>query len=282
MSLTHLGPLRVRRGASVAEGDVVAEPGPTGEAEHAVPYVHLGVRVGAARRYVDPLSLLPPRGAPTLHLHPRRRPPLRRSPRRRHLRPRLPRGEPSEPQLRRRSPSPPTPGRSARRGEDAPIAAPDGSEATGDRGSPLEIGRSATAPAEASRRVGRCGEWRECRCVQAFTWIADRIAAAALASDFRPRRARRPRRAPPIRLEWSSSHRDDRSRAHLAREPRPPTRHPSRAGRSLCGRAPRRPSHPRQRGGLVPRWHSWQRSRRPSQPSCAAGRTRTAPYHWRP
>ena len=61
-SLTHLGTLRVRRGASVAEGDVVAEPGPSGEAEYDLPYVHLGIRVGASESYVDPLELLPPRG----------------------------------------------------------------------------------------------------------------------------------------------------------------------------------------------------------------------------
>src|SRR4029453_11939311 len=63
VSLTHLGALRVRRGADVAEGDAIAEPGPTGEAEHAIPYVHLGVRLGPGESYVDPLSLLPPRGA---------------------------------------------------------------------------------------------------------------------------------------------------------------------------------------------------------------------------
>ena len=64
VSLTHLGALRVRRGAHVVEGDVVAKPGPSGEAEHAIPYVHLGVRLGSGDAYVDPLSLLPPRGAP--------------------------------------------------------------------------------------------------------------------------------------------------------------------------------------------------------------------------
>ena len=62
-SLTHLGPLLVRSGARVREGDPVAEPGPSGEVEHDLPYVHLGVRVGAAETYVDPLTLLPPRGA---------------------------------------------------------------------------------------------------------------------------------------------------------------------------------------------------------------------------
>ena len=62
-SLTHLGALRVRRGASVVEGDLVAEPGPSGEAEYDLPYVHLGIRVGASESYVDPLELLPPRSA---------------------------------------------------------------------------------------------------------------------------------------------------------------------------------------------------------------------------
>ena len=62
-SLTHLGALRVRGGARVVEGDVVAEPGPSGEAEYEFPYVHLGIRVGASESYVDPLELLPPRGS---------------------------------------------------------------------------------------------------------------------------------------------------------------------------------------------------------------------------
>ena len=62
-SLTHLGSLRVRRGDRVAEGDVLAEGAPSGEVEHDVPYVHLGIRVGASEAYVDPLTLLPPRGA---------------------------------------------------------------------------------------------------------------------------------------------------------------------------------------------------------------------------
>ena len=61
-SLTHLGTLRVRKGAIVAEGEPIADPGPTGDAEHAVPYVHLGIRVGEDA-YVDPLGLLPSRGA---------------------------------------------------------------------------------------------------------------------------------------------------------------------------------------------------------------------------
>jgi len=61
-TLTHLGQLHVRRGQTVTEGDVVAEPGPTGEAEYSVPYAHLGIRVGDTETYVDPLELLPPRG----------------------------------------------------------------------------------------------------------------------------------------------------------------------------------------------------------------------------
>ena len=63
-SLTHLGTLRVRKGASVREGDPIADAGPTGEPEHATPYVHLGIRVGDAETYVDPLELLPSRSAP--------------------------------------------------------------------------------------------------------------------------------------------------------------------------------------------------------------------------
>ena len=60
-SLTHVGSLLVKRGAQVGEGDPVAEPGPSGEAEHETPYVHLGVRVGQDEKYVDPLGLLPVR-----------------------------------------------------------------------------------------------------------------------------------------------------------------------------------------------------------------------------
>ncbi|MDQ3380480.1 MAG: M23 family metallopeptidase, partial [Actinomycetota bacterium] len=65
VSLTHLGPLLVKRDDHVGEGSSVAEPGPSGTAEHEVAYVHLGVRIGADDTYVDPLSLLPSRAAPT-------------------------------------------------------------------------------------------------------------------------------------------------------------------------------------------------------------------------
>jgi hypothetical protein len=64
VSLTHLGALRTRQGAVVAEGAAIADPGPSGEAEHDVPYVHIGIRVGDGESYVDPLELLPPRDAP--------------------------------------------------------------------------------------------------------------------------------------------------------------------------------------------------------------------------
>ena len=59
-SLTHLGSLRVKRGERVTEGAPIASPGPSGEPEHGVPYVHLGIRIGEDE-YVDPLGLLPPR-----------------------------------------------------------------------------------------------------------------------------------------------------------------------------------------------------------------------------
>jgi hypothetical protein len=65
VTLTHLGTLLVARGAAVDEGDAVGTIGPSGDAEVAVPYVHLGIRIAADEQgYVDPLGLLPPRGAP--------------------------------------------------------------------------------------------------------------------------------------------------------------------------------------------------------------------------
>ena len=66
VTLTHLGTIDVAKGASVAEGDAVATIGASGEPELATPYVHLGVRVAAEPQgYLDPLSFLPPRVAPT-------------------------------------------------------------------------------------------------------------------------------------------------------------------------------------------------------------------------
>src|SRR6476646_6389687 len=60
VTLTHLGSMSVQRGATVSEGDVVGTIGPSGEIEHDVPYVHLGVRRSEdPNGYVDPLLFLP-------------------------------------------------------------------------------------------------------------------------------------------------------------------------------------------------------------------------------
>src|SRR6266566_543802 len=60
VTLTHLGSMSVQRGATVGEGDVVGTIGPSGEVEHDVPYVHLGVRRSEdPNGYVDPLLFLP-------------------------------------------------------------------------------------------------------------------------------------------------------------------------------------------------------------------------------
>jgi murein DD-endopeptidase MepM/ murein hydrolase activator NlpD len=65
VTLVHLGSIAVARGQQVAEGAGVGSAGPSGEAEHGEPYVHLGVRQTAdPNGYVDPLGLLPERGAP--------------------------------------------------------------------------------------------------------------------------------------------------------------------------------------------------------------------------
>lgn len=62
VTLVHLGSLLVSRGTVIEEGDPVGAVGPSGVAEHARPYVHLGIRVSAEPQgYVDPLGLLPPR-----------------------------------------------------------------------------------------------------------------------------------------------------------------------------------------------------------------------------
>ena len=64
VTLTHLGSITVARGAAVAEGAPVGTIGPSGDGEVAEPYVHLGVRLTAQEQgYLDPATLLPPRGA---------------------------------------------------------------------------------------------------------------------------------------------------------------------------------------------------------------------------
>ncbi|HMI22208.1 MAG TPA: M23 family metallopeptidase, partial [Gaiellaceae bacterium] len=65
VTLTHLGSTSVRRGETVGEGAVVGTIGPTGELEHDVPYVHLGIRRSEdPNGYVDPLLFLPAPAAP--------------------------------------------------------------------------------------------------------------------------------------------------------------------------------------------------------------------------
>ena len=65
VTLVHLGSITVKKGDAVREGAVVGSIGPSGTAEHDVPYVHLGIRVASdPNGYVDPLALLPPRAAP--------------------------------------------------------------------------------------------------------------------------------------------------------------------------------------------------------------------------
>ncbi len=64
VTLVHLGSYEVAREAPVAEGAPLGTVGPSGDAEHAEPYVHLGIRVTSdPNGYVDPLSLLPERAA---------------------------------------------------------------------------------------------------------------------------------------------------------------------------------------------------------------------------
>jgi hypothetical protein len=61
VTLLHLGAIGVRRGAAVDEAAAVGTLGSSGEAEHPVAYVHLGVRVASEPQgYLDPLRLLPP------------------------------------------------------------------------------------------------------------------------------------------------------------------------------------------------------------------------------
>ncbi len=62
VTLLHLGTVGVRAGAAVDEGAAVGTLGRSGDAEHPVPSVHLGIRVLAdPHGYLDPLELLPGR-----------------------------------------------------------------------------------------------------------------------------------------------------------------------------------------------------------------------------
>jgi hypothetical protein len=63
VTLLHLGTLGVSRGVVIDEGATVGTLGMSGDAEHAVPSVHFGVRVAAdPQGYLDPLLFLPARG----------------------------------------------------------------------------------------------------------------------------------------------------------------------------------------------------------------------------
>jgi hypothetical protein len=66
VTLVHLGSIAVDRDAVLPEGAPVGTIGPSGEREHPIPYVHLGIRVTSdATGYLDPLSFLPTREAPS-------------------------------------------------------------------------------------------------------------------------------------------------------------------------------------------------------------------------
>jgi hypothetical protein len=61
VTLLHLGGVAVGKGQELSEGEVLGTVGPSGEAEHAAPYVHLGIRVAADDNgYLDPMAFLPP------------------------------------------------------------------------------------------------------------------------------------------------------------------------------------------------------------------------------
>jgi Peptidase family M23 len=60
VTLVHLGSTEVEAESAVGEGARVGTMGPSGEAEHPQPYVHLGIRVTSnPNGYLDPLSFLP-------------------------------------------------------------------------------------------------------------------------------------------------------------------------------------------------------------------------------
>jgi murein DD-endopeptidase MepM/ murein hydrolase activator NlpD len=62
VTLVHLGSIGVTEGQSVGEGEPVGSIGPSGDAEHASPYIHLGIRTVADENgYLDPLQFLPVR-----------------------------------------------------------------------------------------------------------------------------------------------------------------------------------------------------------------------------
>ena len=64
VTLVHLGSIGVAKGDTATEGAPIGSMGSSGDPEHDVPTVHLGIRVETqGEGYVDPLGLLPPRSA---------------------------------------------------------------------------------------------------------------------------------------------------------------------------------------------------------------------------
>lgn len=61
VSYLHLSRRDLSRGASVGVGEVVGLVGTTGKRSTTRPHLHLGVRLAATRRYVDPMTLLGPK-----------------------------------------------------------------------------------------------------------------------------------------------------------------------------------------------------------------------------
>jgi murein DD-endopeptidase MepM/ murein hydrolase activator NlpD len=66
VTLQQLGSLAVGKGATVSEGEIVGSDGSSSDATTVESHVHLGIRVASDRHgYIDPLSVLPGRGAST-------------------------------------------------------------------------------------------------------------------------------------------------------------------------------------------------------------------------
>ena len=64
VTIVHLGTVGVAARSTIVEGAAVGTIGPSGDVEHAEPYVHLGLRIASdPQGYVDPALVLPPRVA---------------------------------------------------------------------------------------------------------------------------------------------------------------------------------------------------------------------------
>lgn len=150
VTLVHLGSIGVAKGDVVADGASIGTMGWSGDAEHAVPSVHLGVRVAAqAEGYVDPLSLLPPRSVPALA------PPPVQSPAPVSASSAAPTPAPAAPPAAPPAPSPqsPTPAPAVQPASEVPasptVTAPQASAAA-----PAAPASAASAPVDATPAVG--------------------------------------------------------------------------------------------------------------------------------